>query len=129
MSPIGIAVLFMAGGAAAAAVAADEATPKDHPAIAAIVKGGGCARKDNTARILKSAHPLDLAPNWTGTTYLGTAWTFMPKRYVVTDIEGGIFLEGNLITTRGAQMPDDCVHRLRRMGLRALNMIRTSGLL
>ena len=106
MSPIGNAVLLfiLAGGAAAAAVAADE---KDHPTVAAIVKGGGCAPKDNTARILKSAHPLDLAPTWTGTTYLGTAWTFMPKRYVVTDIEGGVFLEGNLITTRGAQMPDD----------------------
>jgi hypothetical protein len=99
--------LALAAGAAASAVAADEPTPKDHPTIAAIVKGGGCAPKDNTARVLKSAHPLDLAPNWTGTTYLGTAWTFMPKRYAVTDIEGGIFLEGNLITTRGAQMPDD----------------------
>ena len=32
----------------------------------------------------------------------------MPKRYVVDpDTEGGIYLEGNLITTRGATMPDD----------------------
>jgi hypothetical protein len=39
---------------------------------------------------------------------MGTAWTFMPKRYAVNpDIEGGIFLEGHLITTRGAEMPDD----------------------
>jgi hypothetical protein len=83
-------------------------TPKDHPAAAVIAKAGGCAPKDNTARILKSAHPLDLAPNWTGTNYIGTGWTFMPKRYVVDpDLTGGIYLEGNLITTRGAAMPDD----------------------
>ena len=83
-------------------------TPKDHPAVAQIVKGGGCAPKDNTARVLKSAHPLDLAPNWTGKNYLGTGWTFMPKRYVVDpDMQGGLYLEGNLITTRGATMPDD----------------------
>jgi hypothetical protein len=30
----------------------------------------------------------------------------MPKRYVVTELTGGIFLEGNLITTRGATMPE-----------------------
>jgi hypothetical protein len=71
-------------------------------------EAGGCAPKDNTARILKSAHPLDLAPNWTGTNYIGTGWTFMPKRYVVDpDLTGGVYLEGNLITTRGAAMPDD----------------------
>lgn len=93
--------------AAAIAFAADDGTPEDHPTIAQIVKGGGCAPKDNTARVLKSANPLDNAPNWTGATYIGLAWTFMPKRYVVTDIEGGIYLEGNLITTRGALTPDD----------------------
>jgi hypothetical protein len=83
-------------------------TPKDHPPAAQIAKAGGCAPKDNTARILKSAHPLDLASNWTGTNYLGTGWTFMPKRYVVDpDLTGGIYLEGNLITTRGATMPND----------------------
>ncbi len=31
----------------------------------------------------------------------------MPKRYVVAALNGGIFLEGNLVTTRGAPMPDD----------------------
>jgi hypothetical protein len=96
---------------ASAALADDHftyTTPKDHPAAAAIAKASGCAPKDNTARILKSPHPLDLAPNWTGTNYIGTGWTFMPKRYVVDpDLTGGIYLEGNLITTRGATMPDD----------------------
>ena len=99
--------LFFAAGAAPAAGASDK-PPDGYPGIAAMVKGGDCAPKDNTARILKSAHPLDYALNWSGTNYMGTAWTFMPKRYVVApDIQGGIFLEGHLITTRGAEMPDD----------------------
>ena len=60
------------------------------------------------ARVLKSAHPLDYAPNWSGDNYLGTAWTFMPKRYVVDfGMNGGVYLEGHLITPRGAEMPDD----------------------
>ncbi len=96
---------------ASAALADDNftyATPKDHPAAAQIAKAGGCVPKDNTARILKIPHPLDLAPNWTGTNYIGTGWTFMPKRYVVDPgLTGGLYLEGNLITTRGAAMPDD----------------------
>ncbi len=102
---------FLLAATASAARADDHftyTTPKDHPPAAQIAKAGGCAPKDNTARILKSAHPLDLAPNWTGTNYIGTGWTFMPKRYVVDpDLTGGLYLEGNLITTRGATMPDD----------------------
>jgi hypothetical protein len=107
---IALLASLLAAAAASAALADDHVsytTPKDHPSAAQIAKAGGCAPKDNTARVLKSAHPLDLAPNWTGTTYIGTGWTFMPSRYVATDIEGGIFLEGHLITTRGAEMPDD----------------------
>jgi len=83
-------------------------TPQDHPTIAQIVKGGGCTPKDNTARVLKSAHPLDYAPNWAGNNYLGLAWTFMPNRYVVDpDMKGGIYLQGHLITPRSGEMPDD----------------------
>jgi hypothetical protein len=98
--------------AAACAARADDhftyTTPKGYPPAAQIAKAGGCSPKDNMARILKSAHPLDLAPNWTGANYIGTGWTFMPKRYVVDpDLQGGIYLEGNLITTRGATLPDD----------------------
>ncbi len=92
--------LLVAGGAFAAS--ADNGTPKGHPSIAEILKdGGGCVPKDNTARILKSGNPLDYAPNWSGKNYLGLAWSFVPKRYVVTQIEGGIFLQGDLIATRG----------------------------
>jgi|HubBroStandDraft_5_1064220.scaffolds.fasta_scaffold232772_2 hypothetical protein len=105
-----LCVAIFAVGAAGAACAAEisDKPPDGYPAIAAIVKGGGCAPKDNTARILKSAHPLDYAPTWNGANTVGTAWTFMPKRYAINpDIQGGIFLEGHLITTRGAEMPDD----------------------
>jgi hypothetical protein len=88
--------------ASAALAAGSDGAPDGFPAIAKLVKGGGCAPKDNTARILKSANPLDLAPNWTKTNHIGTAWTFMPSRYVKTDIDGGVFLQGDLISTRGA---------------------------
>jgi len=82
--------------------------PKDYPSIAAIRNGGGCAPKDNMARILKSPHPLDYAPDWSGNNYIGTGWTFMPKRYVVDpDMQGSIYLQGNLITTRGGLLPRD----------------------
>jgi hypothetical protein len=107
------AVCLFSAASAALAVSARAnhftySTPPDHPTIAAIVKGGGCAPNDNTARILKSAHPLDYAPNWAGTTYVGTGWTFMPKRYVVDpELKGGIYLQGNLINSRGATLRDD----------------------
>ncbi|MGE5259840.1 MAG: hypothetical protein ACM3MH_03055 [Actinomycetota bacterium] len=75
--------------------------PEGYPSIAEIVKSGGCAPKDDMARILKSANPLDLASNWSKTNYVGTSWTFMPKPYVVTELDGGIFLQGDLISPRG----------------------------
>ena len=93
-------VLLMAAFAPGKSLGED--TPEGHPSIADIVKGGGCAPNDNMARILKSANPLDLATNWSGNNYVGTSWTFMPKRYVVTELDGGIFLEGDLITPKGA---------------------------
>jgi hypothetical protein len=76
-------------------------TPEGHPSIAEIVKGGGCAPRDNTARILSSANPLDFASNWSKNNYVGTSWTFMPQRYVVTELDGGIFLQGDLISPKG----------------------------
>ena len=96
-----LCVLLAVAGAAFGA-RGDDATPKGHPSIAQIQKGGGCAPKDNTARILKSANPLDFASNWSGSNYVGTGWTFMPNRYVVTDLDGGIFLQGDLLSSRGS---------------------------
>lgn len=78
-----------------------EEAPEGHPSIEEIVKGGGCAPKDDTARILASANPLDFVPNWSKNNYVGTSWTFLPKRYVVTELDGGIFLQGDLISPRG----------------------------
>ena len=95
--------LLLAGVSHNAALGAD-ATPPDHPTVAEIVKGNGCVPKDNMARVLKSAHPYDNAPNWTGTNTIGIGYTFLPKRYVVTDAVGGIFLQGDLLTPRGAVM-------------------------
>lgn len=92
-----LALLFV--DAAWAASSGD--APDGLPSIATIVKGGGCAPKDNMARILATANPLDFVPNWTKTNYVGTSWTFMPKRYVVSDLDGGIFLQGDLISPRG----------------------------
>jgi hypothetical protein len=51
---------------------ADDA-PEGYPSIAEIMKGGGCAPKDNMARILESANPLDFASNWSKTNYVGTS--------------------------------------------------------
>ncbi len=41
-------------------------------------------------------------PLWSKKNCIGTAWTFMPKRYKETDLEGRIFLQGDLISTRGS---------------------------
>ncbi len=92
-------VLLVAG--AAFGKSPDDETPSGYPSVEAMVKDGGCAPKDNMARILASANPLDFVTNWSKNNYVGTSWTFLPKRYVVTDLDGGIFLQGDLISPRG----------------------------
>jgi hypothetical protein len=84
-----------------------EETLEGHPRIAEMVKGGCCVAKDNVARILRSANPLDAAPNWSKSNYVGTSWTFTPKRYAVTELDGGIFLQGDLISPRGGTTDKD----------------------
>jgi hypothetical protein len=85
---------------AVGAAAADDAVPSGYPSLAT-AKNHLCFPKDNTARILKSANPLDYVPNWSKTNAVGTAWWFVPKRYVVTEIEGGVYLQGDLTSPRG----------------------------
>ena len=97
---VALSLCLLAAGAASSVSAEDE-TPEGYPSIAEIVKGGGCAPRDDMARILKSAKPLDFAPNWSNANYVGTSWTFMPKRYVKTELDGGLFLQGDLISPRG----------------------------
>jgi TPR repeat protein/uncharacterized protein YecT (DUF1311 family) len=72
-----------------------------YPSIEAITKNGGCSPKDNTARILKTPNPNDLAEGWKGESRIGTSWSFFPRRYVNTNIENGVYLQGDLISPRG----------------------------
>jgi hypothetical protein len=95
---------LLLGAEAAFGAAADDGRPAGYPTIATIMKGNGCVPKDNMARVLKSAHPYDNAPNWTGKNSIGIGYTLLPNRYVVTDAVGGIFLQGDLLTPRGTVM-------------------------
>ena len=67
------------------------------------------------ARVLRSANPLDFEPNWSKNNYVGMSWTFMPKRYVVTELDGGIFLQGDLISPKGGDHRHERVYRVRRV--------------
>jgi hypothetical protein len=74
-------------------------------------------RRDREGRRLRAegqhgAHPqkrqsarfraeLEQEQYWSKNNYVGTSWTFMPKRYVVTELDGGIFLQGDLISPKG----------------------------
>lgn len=78
----------------------DDAAPNGFPDLKT-AKDHLCFPKDNTARILKSANPLDYVPNWSKTNAVGTAWWYVPKRYVVTEINGGVFMQGDLTSPRG----------------------------
>ncbi len=97
-----VALCFTLAAGAFATADVTYAPPHGYPSILAITKGGGCAPKDNTARILNSPHPLDYVANWSGTKYVGAALTFMPKRYAITELAGGIFLQGDLIDDHGS---------------------------
>jgi hypothetical protein len=91
--------LLLAGGPCGAG--ADDAATEGFASLAT-AKSHLCFPKDTTARILKSANPLDYVPNWSRTNAVGTAWWFVPKRYVVTAINGGVFMQGDLTSPRGA---------------------------
>ena len=69
------------------------------PSIAEIGKGGGCPPKDNMARILKSANPLDSAPNRSKNNW--NELDVPAQGYVVTELDGGIFLQVDLVSPEG----------------------------
>jgi hypothetical protein len=94
------ASLALFAAIAACGARAEDAAPNGFPSLKT-AKDHLCFPKDNTVRILKSANPLDYAPNWSKTNAVGTAWWFAPKRYVVTEIQGGVFLQGDLTSPRG----------------------------
>lgn len=56
-----------------------------------------CAPKDNSARILASPSPNDIHPDWTGESYVGLSWTFVPN----SDDLSGKYLLGDLYSPKG----------------------------
>ena len=58
-----------------------------------------CSPKDTTARILQSANPNDLHPQWRGESHIGTAWSLDVKRTL--NQNGVKFLQGELLSPRG----------------------------
>jgi hypothetical protein len=60
-----------------------------------------CVPKNNMVHILKSPHPNDLVQQWTGESHVGTSSTFIAKRRLSDGLEGGIYLQGDLISPRG----------------------------
>jgi hypothetical protein len=94
-------ILQLASSTSAFAQNAVSGTPSEYPSIEAITKNGGCSAKDNTARILKTPNPNDLVQSWSGDSRIGTSWSFRPGRYVQTDIGGGVYLQGDLVSPRG----------------------------
>jgi hypothetical protein len=45
------------------------------------------AKKNNAARILTKPAPNAIHPDWTGDSFVGTGWTFIPKK-VVSNVMG-----------------------------------------
>jgi hypothetical protein len=64
-------------------------------ALASIV----CSPLDNSARVLASPSPNDIHPDWTGESYLGTSWSFIPSGSAQDGT--GTYLKGNLYSSRG----------------------------
>lgn len=70
-----------------------------------------CYPKDNSARILSSASPNDIHPNWLGDSYIGTSWTFVV--HGKAEDGTGKYLRGNLMSPRGGLVNAD-VYILRK---------------
>jgi hypothetical protein len=58
-----------------------------------------CVPKAPTARLLQSANPNDIDPNWRGESRIGTSWTFIRDQTVQTDI--AVYFVGQLVSPRG----------------------------
>ena len=59
-----------------------------------------CNAKDNSARILRSATPNDIHPDWAGDTTVGTGQGFRANAWL-EDSFGNIYLRGDIYSTRG----------------------------
>ena len=58
-----------------------------------------CVAKDTSARILASASPNDVHPDWTGGSYVGLSWTFEVSG--TEDTDTGTYLIGDLYAPNG----------------------------
>ncbi len=58
-----------------------------------------CAPKGTTARILKSAAPNDIHPDWKGDSYVGTGWRIELTNALLKD--GNVYLVGDVLSPRG----------------------------
>ena len=59
-----------------------------------------CAPKDNNARILTKPSPNAVHPDWRGDNFVGTGWSFLPRKIVNTMT--GQYAQGSLRGPRGA---------------------------
>lgn len=59
-----------------------------------------CVAKDTAARVLASAAPDDIHPDWGDGSTVGLAWTFETSGEVETDT--GLYLQGDLYSPDGA---------------------------
>lgn len=64
-----------------------------------------CHPKEPTARVLKSAAPNDIHPDWAGKNVIGMGWGLIPDD-VETDSFGIEYLHGNLVSPRGGVTKD-----------------------
>jgi hypothetical protein len=58
-----------------------------------------CQPKDNSARILTKPSPNAVHPDWRGDNFIGTGWSFLPRRSINTIT--GDYAQGSLRGSRG----------------------------
>ena len=66
------------------------------------------------ARVHKKRQSARFEPNWSKNNYVGMSWTFMPKRYVVTELDGG-FSSRRPDLAQGGDHRHKRVYRVRRV--------------
>tara|TARA_R100000365_G_C2747452_1_gene77378 strand:+ start:6160 stop:6459 length:300 start_codon:yes stop_codon:yes gene_type:complete len=59
-----------------------------------------CSPIGPASRVLQSANPNDLHPDWTGESYIGTGWSVIAQNSASRD--GVDYLEGQLFSPRGS---------------------------
>jgi hypothetical protein len=61
-----------------------------------------CAPIDIAARILQSANPNDLHPDWTGENRIGQSWSLMAASEEADAVDDAVtYLKGTLVDPRG----------------------------